>query len=1034
MDFHGATTWAARALFALAPTALVFAASGGPQSKQSPSSGADPAKVLALLKAHCASCHGSAAPSGGLVLDSLEGLLKGGASGKAVLPGNSAKSLVVQRVLGQGGKPRMPMGFAPMKAQDVAALRAWIDAGAKTSGAKRKHWAYIAPVRPQLPNVRDTKWPKNAIDRFVLARLEKEGLRPSPEASRENLCRRLSLDLTGLPPTLAQLDAFLADRRPDAYERLVDTLLASPHFGEKMARAWLDLGRYADTNGYEKDLPRSMWPWRDWLIQAFNKNLPYDQFVIQQLAGDLLPHPTQDQLVATGFLRNSMLNDEGGIDPEEFRVVAVMDRLDAVATSFLGSTMACAQCHDHKYDPFPQRDYYGLYAFLNQTADNGRDISPTIRVADPGSRAKLSDLEERLARAETDLLTRTPTALTKMPEWEEQHRAGWKVLKPREWTARATLTELPDHSLLASGADPIEDRYQVRYDLPGGSLFGLKIEAIPDPSLPEGSSGRNFNGNFVLRRVVANLRHADGSTSPIIFDRAQADFTQGGHDPMSVLADGDLPGWAIAGFLPEQRVHHELQLKVRGSAAAKAGDTLELTLNHQSRHANHNLGRFRVAVTSDPDLAEAAPLPAPAASALAKAAGSRTTDELAAIKTYYLSIAPELAEAAARVKELKAHKEGLEAQLPTTMILREVEQPRPNALLKRGDFRTPGSTVLPHTPSALGGWATRPDRLGLAQWLASKSNPLTARVEVNRLWEGCFGRGLVVTMEDFGSQGDPPTHPELLDWLATEFMARGWDRKALLRLIVTSATYRQSAASSKALVSRDPANALLARGPRFRLDAEGIRDIALTASGRLNPTIGGPSVMPPQPPGVWENSFTFYDTKDRWVDETGPNRYRRGMYTYWRRTAPYPMALTFDLKQRDTCVAKRVRTNTPLQALNTLNDPVFIECAGTLGRQMEEAAWDPFLLRGKTVGRNLDVGLAAGFRRCTGRQPQKRDLAALRQLFDKAFAKYQAAPDEARRFLEACRTPASALGHAETAAWTVVGNVLLNLDETLVKN
>lgn len=973
-----------------------------------PAAKVDFAKEIApILKSKCVSCHGPEAQSGGLRLDTIAGIKKGGDSGKLIEPLKSADSLLLKRILGQGG-PRMPMGFAPLSDEATQKIRNWIDQGAVLVDPKKvKHWAYFPPVRPLLPVVKDRAWVRNPIDAFVLARLSRGGLKPSVEAPKEILARRASLDLTGLPPTVEELDRFLADKRPNAYERYVDRLLASPHYGERMARIWLDLARYADTNGYEKDLPRQMWTWRDWVINAYNRNLPYDEFTVEQIAGDLLPNPTRDQLIATGFHRNSMLNDEGGIDTEEFRVVGVMDRVDATATTWLGSTLACAQCHDHKYDPFSQKDYYSFYAFFNQSEDNGRDATPVLRLPSPEQEKEAADLDARIQKLGTELAARTPELMRKMPEWEQSQQTDWKTPVPEAKAAEATLTVLPDRSILASGADPDADLYTVTAPLEGGKLAGIRIEAIPDPSLPEGSSGRNFNGNFVLRRVKAVL-----SGKPIEFASAKADFAQEGMDPQSTLGDG--LGWAIAAFQPENRVRHSLVLGLKTPVDVTAGEKLVVTLEHQTKFPKHNLGRFRISTTSNADLAAFTP-PTPAIQAIL----SKETDKRAKVETdklvaFYTSNAPEVGPQIAERSALMMKRRQIDEASPTVMVMRDLMKKRPNRILKRGDFRTPGDPVSPASPVVLGGAVTRQDRLGLARWLVSPKNPLTARVEANRLWEQCFGRGLVATPEDFGTQGDPPSHPELLDWLAIELIARKWDIKSLLRTIVTSATYRQSSKVAPALLKRDPYNVLLARGPRFRVEAEAVRDIALTASGRLTPTIGGPSVMPPQPPGIWENSFSFYDTKERWVDDTGPNRYRRGLYTFWRRTAPFPMELTFDLKSRDMCVAHRSRTNSPLQALNTLNDSLFFECAGALGQKIAVK------------------GLVYGFRACTSRGPKASELSALTKLYSAALQRYQSDGDARKKLFEASGVKVAA-DEAKVAAWIVVANTILNLDETITK-
>lgn len=985
------------------------------------------AEVAVIFKASCANCHGADVQSGGLRLDTPDGLKKGGASGAAFVPGKSDQSLMVSRILGKGGKERMPLGFAPLSADKISKIQAWIDAGASFDIAKKdKHWAYVPPKRPALPLAADI-WGRNPIDAFVLARLRKEGLRPSPEASKETLLRRVSLDLTGLPPTVEELDAFLADKSPNADERQVDRLLKSPHYGEKMARTWLDLARYADTNGYEKDLPRQMWVWRDWVIGAFNKNMRFDQFTIEQLAGDLLPKPTREQLIATGFHRNSMLNDEGGIDAEEFRVVAVVDRVDATATTWMGTTMACAQCHDHKYDPIPQRDYYRFFAFFNQSEDNGRDMEPRLPVPSPAQEARLKELKASLEKVEAAMKAGEDRALAGLAAWEAAQRS-WTVIKPQVVAGRkTTFTVLPDGSALAGGPEEAQETYTF-FGKPDGlitrAITGIRIEALPDPSLPTGSSGRNSNGSFVLGRVTAE-QFSSGAPTSLNFISAQADYTQQGHDPASLIGDQEGVGWAVDAFQPAHRVPHTVVLAFEAPVVFEPGDAIQVKLSHTVRFPNHNLGRFRISFTTDPQLALFRPPTHAVSTLLAKR--ERTESEERVVRDFFLAVAPDLAPIRTEQSRLTKAREELDAQVPTTMVLRELAKPRPDRVLKRGDFRTPGDPVTPGVPRAIGGYAPSSNRLGLAKWLVSRQNPLTARVEVNRLWAQCFGRGIVATPEDFGVQGEKPSHPELLDWLAVEFMEKGWDIKGLLRLIVTSATYRQAAAAKS--YASDPQNVLLSRGPRFRVAAEEVRDVALRASGLLTPKIGGPSVMPPQPPGVWENSFTFYDTKDRWKDEEGPNRYRRGLYTYWRRSAPFPMMLTFDLKSRDTCVAKRTPTNTPLQALNVLNDPAFLESAAALGVRLGDLA-DPMAASGPGNDRRA---LVYGFRACTSRTPHARELASLTRLLASARSKFHADGTAAAALLRSGGVTEKGRLTTEYAVWMVVANALLNLDETLTK-
>jgi hypothetical protein len=744
--------------------------------------------VQPIFKESCYGCHGPDQQMGGLRLDQKAAIMKGGASGKPFLPGNSKESLILHRVMGQGG-PQMPLGFPPLSAEKIARIRLWIDQGADwpdSPAGSAKHWAYQAPVRPPLPKVQRSGWVKNPIDAFVLARLEKEGLQPSHEASKETLIRRATFDLTGLPPTPKEVDAFLADKTPHAYEKVVGRLLASPHYGERWARPWLDLARYADTNGYEKDERRSIWKYRDWVINAFNRDMPFDQFTIEQIAGDMLPNATLDQKIATGFHRNTMFNAEGGVDQEEQRWITLIDRVGTTGSVWLGSTIQCSQCHNHKYDPFTQKEFYQFLAFFDHSKE------PQLSVPTPGQVIQQASMKAEIERL--DALMKAKPGET--PAYAQRVR----YLKARAEKVQKELDGLPVTTTLA-------------------------MEEIPDRETPS------------------------------------------------------------------------TYLRIKGAFLQKG--------------------------------------------------------------------------------------EKVYANVPACLPPLSKDEPR--------------------------------NRLGLAKWLVDKRNPLTARVTVNRIWEQYFGQGIVETSEDFGSQGSPPTHPELLDWLATEFMNKGWSQKAIHRLIVTSATYKQSSSVTPALLERDPNNKLLARGPRFRLEAEMVRDLSLAASGLLSPKIGGPSVFPPQPEGVWNIPYNG----DQWVTSTGEDRYRRAIYTFLRRTSPYPMLLNFDGTSHEFCTVRRIRTDTPLQALNTLNDEAFFEAARHLAKRMQREG-----------GANLKSKLTYGFRLCLTRKPTPLELSRLTGLFEKEAARYHSDESDAKAVLAVKDASPDA---AELAALTLVSNVLLNLDETLTK-
>ena len=764
--------------------------------------------VRPILSNHCWKCHGPDAQErkAGLRLDQRESAIKPAESGKtAIVPKKPSDSELLRRVLSADSDELMPPASEnkPLSAAQKDILKRWIEQGATFE----QHWSFRPVSRPSLPNVKNTAWPKTPIDHFILARLEAEGLPPSPEADRETLIRRVTLDLTGLPPTIAEIDDFLNDRDGNAYERVVDRLLKSPHYGERMALDWLDASRFADTNGYHIDNGRDMTRWRKWVIDAFNRNLPFDQFTIQQLAGDLLPEPSDpatafEQKLASGFHRNHMINFEGGAFPKEYHNAYIVDRVNTTATVWLGLTVACAQCHDHKYDPLTQREFYQLYAFFHNVPENG--------------------LDGRKGNAEP---------LLKIPTEDQQKQ----------------LTELANS----------------------------------------------------IAKLDGRLKDAKG-------------------------------------------------------------------------------------------------------------------DDAKTLKT--------------DLERLRKQQTDLEQLIPTSMVMREMDQPRETFLLLRGQYDKPGEKVTAEVPAVL---SRMPDgaprnRLGLAQWLTHPSHPLTSRVTVNRYWQSYFGTGLVKTSEDLGSQGEPPSHPELLDWLAAEFMTT-WNVKHLQRLIVTSATYRQVSRVTPALVARDPENRLLAHGPRHRLPAEGIRDLALSVSGLLQHKIGGPSVSPYQPAGLWEELMARADGKNWTAQEYsqshGADLYRRTMYTFWKRTCPPAQLATFDAPDRETCTVRRARTNTPLQALVLMNDPTYVEAARKFAERI--------LLEGGTT---TDQRINFAFRLATARQPTPRELIVLRRVFEQQLARFNSDPTAATKLLavgESARN--EQLPVSELAAWSAVANVILNLDETVTK-
>jgi mono/diheme cytochrome c family protein len=943
--------------------------------------------IAPIFKAYCSTCHTADNPTGGLDLMTPAKVQEDIQSGRLAKAGDPDASELIRRVKGLGGKAQMPKGFAPLSAENIAKLELWVREGAHVEemegGGAPTHWAYIAPVRPAVPGA------GNAIDAFLADRLKQEGLEFSPEADRETLIRRASLDITGLPPSLAQIDAFLADKRPDAWERLVDQLLASPHYGERMARVWMDLARYADTNGYEKDQTRSMWPWRDWVIRAYNQNMPFDQFTIEQIAGDMMPTPSQSQLIATGFHRNSMQNLEGGVNPFEAHHEVVMDRANTTGLVWLAATMECARCHDHKFDPITHEDYHRLYAFFNNAQLEQRGSveysemklwEPSMKVGTPEQLARLDGLMKAQSEAAAKLTQESAAEARRRERWKAASRNAveWRALSPQSAStqSQAKADVLENGDIFVSGENPDKDAYLVKFTLPAGST-AIRLTAVPDSRLAGSGSGRSNGGNFVLSRAIIQ---GEKGAAPFW---AETNFTQSGYDPRYGLSDDSVEsGWAVGGGAGRQ---NDLILQLQ---KPWPGGQAELVLEFQSRWTQHGLGRFRLASTLEPwPLTDLLSTEARAAASLADF--SRVDS---ARRPHYEA-----------VQNLAIQVRQTQESLAETRIMRD----SPNQDIKapiydKGSFATPGRMVEPGAPSFLPPLpADAPkNRFGLAQWLVSRSNPLTARVQVNRMWEVIWGRGIVKTSDDFGTQGSAPTHPELLDWMAVEFMENGWDTKQMLRLIFASRAYRQESALRPELAEKDPENKLIARGPRRRLEAEAIRDTILTASGLMSPTLFGPSVMPPQPQGIWNSPYSG----EQWMQSEGGNAWRRSLYTFWKRTAAYPALMVFDATSRELCTIQRQTTNTPLQALNLLNDEQYFLAAQSLGRIMATGG-----------------GLAEGFRRCTGRRPTAPELSRLEKLRQDLLAEFRANPADSAKVAPS----------PDLAAWTMTANVLLNLDETI---
>ena len=1004
--------------------------------------------IQPILAKSCHSCHGGEMQEGGLRLHRKADALAGGDTGVAIIPGKSGESRLIQYVTGQNENETImpPEGEGErLTGEQIALLRAWIDQGAPWPASadvadnRSKHWSFQPVIDPPLPTVKKQAWVRNGIDAFVLAKLEELGIEPSPEADRVTLIRRLSLDLLGLPPSPADVDEFVADTRPDAYERLVDRLLASPHYGERWGRHWLDLARYADSDGYEKDTARPFaWRWRNWVIDAINADMPFDQFTIEQLAGDLLPNATLDQKVATGFHRNTLINKEGGVDQEEFRVKATVDRVNTTSTVWLGLTMGCAQCHTHKYDPLVHREYYGMFAFFNSLSD--QDIPAPL----PEQLEKYATAKAAFDKEHAPLLTAVADyernkLPAKLAAWEPTVSAGstdWTVLEPTEMKSAggATLKKQPDNSVLASGKNPDKETYTFTFQTKLAGLTGIRLEVLPDASLPAKGPGRVKHGNFVLSelRVTAKPASGEAKAVPVVLENASADFSQGkdGKEwPVAAAIDGNAEtGWAVA---PEFGKPHQAVFELREPLGSGDPLTLTVTLDHQYGQ-QHTIGRARISVTASPKPVRPTGLPDEVAQALRVAAANRTKEQRAAIVKYYRTVDPELAKLDAAVAE-HAKKAPVDPGTTTkAQTFVELATPRQTHVLIRGDFLRKGAEVEPHTPAVLPELISddTPNRLDLAKWLVDPKNPLTSRVTVNRFWQRYFGRGLVVTSDDFGTQGTPPSHPELLDWLASRFIEQDWSMKRLHKLIVTSAAYRQSSAARADLDERDPQNVYLARQGRFRVEAEIVRDLSLAASGLLNSDIGGPSVRPPQPAGISELT---YANAAKWVESKGPDRYRRGMYTHFQRTSPYPMLMTFDAPDSNVCVVRRDRSNTPLQALTLLNDAVFFECAQSLGKRI--------LSESSSASADKTAGVAErirhGFQICLSREPTSAELDRLQRLYETFHATCQTDSEAAAKLAGSAVSVAgdkpSPAEVAEAAAWVALARTLLNLDEFVTR-
>lgn len=1151
----------------LGPIVLALLASGWESRADEPAQPIDYARqVRPILSRNCFPCHGQdeGKRAGGLRLDVREAAtrpLDDGAT--AIVPGDVDSSELIFRITEEDETVGMPPKESGnrLTSEEVAVLTRWVEEGAPYAG----HWSLTAPTRHPLPRIERTAWPRNGIDHFIARRLEDEGLAPSREADRFILLRRASFDLRGLPPSPEEVAAFANDTAPDAYERAVDRFLDDPAYGERWARVWLDLARYADSAGYGSDpLRPDVWRYRDWVIAAFNDNVPYDRFTVDQIAGDLVESPTIDQRMATAFHRNTMTNTEGGTDDEEFRVAAIKDRADTTMQVWMGLTLGCAKCHTHKYDPITNEEYYKFYAFFNQSADSDKpDEQPTMPAPTPAMVEANRRIDAEVAELKARLEASTPELLAAQSKWEDELRiqSGWTALGPESVTSAngATLNRQDDQSVLASGANPERDVYTVtaRTEVPGITAF--RLEALPDPTLPGESSGRGTHGRFVLERLAIETQPVGKAASPpvgrfvrvelpgakrilslaevevfegeenlaprgdasqsstgfeglarlaidrntdgryfeakstthtrdeydpwwevkltearpidrvviwnrtdgdlegrltgarvqvldedravlwqavldsppdpsralsttgkqaVVLARAEADLTANGFKAADVIAPASTArkGWSVGS---NQKEPHALVV-VASQPLARSPIELTFRLEQGSNDTGANLGRFRFSVTTDPAAVRRLGVPEEVLASLDRAPADRSENDRSVLARHFRSIAPELKP----VRDEIARLEKSRPKIPNLPVMVELpsDQRRVTHLLRKSNFLDPGQVVTPGVPASLHAMApgSPENRLGLARWLVAPENPLTARVTVNRFWSRLFGTGIVETEEDFGTQGELPSHPELLDWLAVWYRDSGWDTKALLKLMVTSATYRQSSAATPEALARDPNNRLVGHMPRIRLEAEMVRDQALALAGLLSRKVGGPSVFPPQPEGLWQAAFNGQRT---WSTSEGDDRYRRGLYIFWRRTVPYPSMATFDAPSRETCTLRRSRTNNPLQALVTLNDPVFVECAQALARRIQSEG-----------GSSPEERVAFGLRLALCRPPHPEQIAPLVELYQLERARYAADPKAALALATEPIGPLpDGMDAAEAAAWTAVANVLLNLDAVLTK-
>jgi mono/diheme cytochrome c family protein len=1041
----------------LAPAALAVAAwtlGPGPQSRTAAADTPKPAtidfikQIRPILSENCFACHGpdEKQRKAKLRLDVKEGAFgKLRHGGFAVVPGKPGDSEMISRISSDDPEEKMPPPKTrkTLKPEQIALLKQWVEQGAPWA----EHWAFVAPKKPELPKVRNPMWERNPIDAFILARLDAAGLAPSPEADRTTLIRRVTLDLTGLPPTPEEVDAFLADPSPDAYEKVVDRLLQSPRYGEHMARYWLDAARYGDTHGLHLDNYREIWPYREWVIKAFNANMPFDEFVVEQLAGDLLPNPTNDQMVATGYNRCHVSTSEGGSIEEEVYVRNVLDQVDTNGIVFLGLTVGCARCHDHKFDPITQKDYYELFAFFNSIDGpaldgNAARVPPVVKVGSPEQRLALEKLDQRVAQIKKAI----GEEVAKVP-YDDSADA-----KESEQPVRAEYVWVGDE--LPRGAKPSSD----------GSADG-RWNYVPGPANSVFSGGKSVlctaagRAQHFFENAQPGLRVGEGDT---LFAYVYLDPT---NPPKEVMFQWYTDGWKHRAYWGENRIdwgHDNSPERLRLGDLPEAGKWVRLEVEAKKVGLKPGTSVHGWAftqfdgtvywnkagvVTKTPQSDQpfdtltawvraqkatgGAGLPKPIQDIVKLERDKRSDAQKKQLRDYFLERAYSKTRAALEplnkeLAQVQKERDDLDKQTPSSLVFKERAEPRPAYILKRGEYDQHGEQVGRDVPGFLP--PLPPDaprnRLGLARWLVSPEHPLTARVAVNRFWQQLFGTGLVKTAEDFGSQGEPPSHVRLLDWLAVQFREDGWDVKKTLRRIVTSATYRQSSRVTKDRLAKDPIDRLLSRGPRYRLDAEVLRDQALAVSGLLVEKIGGPSVKPPQPAGLWEAVGYTGSNTAKFAADTGHEKvHRRSLYTFWKRTAAPPQMTIADAPSRESCTVRRERTDTPLQALMFMNETQFVESA----RHLAERAM-------KQGGDTLESRVSYLFKLATARTPDAAETAELLAAYRDNLATYTRDEAAAKKLIAVGELkPDAKLNPSELAAWTMVANLVLNLDEVLNK-